>query len=98
MAKSYQQFYQNEQRALELTVRDQDGNELVLQSAEVEVTDADGEVVVAEQNASVSSNKVSTVIGPTVTAQVGLYHVIWTLNYSVYVYKHVTELEVRYLV
>jgi len=98
MAKSYQTMYQNEQRALELTVRDQDGNELTLQSATVEVLDIDSETVVAETAAQVVGNKVSTIISTTVTAQVGLYHVVWTLNYSVYVYKHVTELEVRYLV
>jgi len=98
MAKSYQTFYQNEVRALELTVRDQDGNELVLLSAEVEVTDVDGNVVRVEQAASVSSNKVSTIINTTITAQVGLYHVRWTLHYSTYTYKHATELEVRYLV
>jgi len=91
-------MYQNEVRALELTVRDQDGNELVLLSAEVEVTDEDGDTVVEESAAQVISNKVSTIINTTTTAQVGLYRVIWTLHYSVYTYKHATELEVRYLI
>ena len=98
MSKTYQTFYQNEVRALEITVRDQDGNEYPLSDAQVAVTDANGDVVIANQSAQVTSNKVSTIISTTVTAQVGIYHVLWTLRFSDYTYKHVTELEVRYLV
>ena len=100
MSRTLQSFLQNEIRALEITVRDQDGNAFTPTGAYVEVQDANGEVVVAEQVAQVTSNTVNTIIGIATTAQVGTYYIIWRLVDSTgpYTYYHVTELEVAKLI
>jgi hypothetical protein len=105
MSRTYQTFLQNEVRALEITVRDQDGNEYSPNAAYTAVLDPAGTTVVptsgGDQAAQVSGNKVSTVIGTATTAQVGTYYVIWRIlkdaGAETYTYYHVTELEVRKL-
>ncbi len=97
MAQTHQTFYKNEIRALEITVRDQDGNEYAPSGAYVEVQDDVGDTVVAEQVALVTSNRVSTLIGTATTASPGTYNIIWRLLKSGYTYFHVTQLEVRKL-
>jgi len=94
---TYQSFYQNEIRALELTINDQDGNNFYPSAAYAEVKTDTGVQVVAEQPAMVDSNQVRTLIGTTVTATVGEYKVIWRILYSGYTYYHITILEVQEL-
>jgi Ni,Fe-hydrogenase III component G len=97
MAKTYQTFYKNEVRALQITVRDQDGNAYSPSAAYVEVQDNVGQTVVPEQVAQVTDNTVQTLIGTATTASSGTYNVIWLILYQQYTYYHVTELEVRKL-
>ncbi len=97
MAKTYQTFYKNEVRALQLTVRDQNGNAYSPSGAFVEVQDNVGETVVVEQAAQITDNTVQTLIGTATTASSGTYNVIWRILYQQYTYYHVTELEVRKL-
>lgn len=100
MSRTLQSFLQNEIRALEITVRDQDGNAFTPTGAFTEVQDVNGETVVAEQAASVVNNTVNTIIGIATTAQIGTYYIIWRLIDSAgpYTYFHVTELEVAKLI
>jgi hypothetical protein len=98
MSRTLQTFLQNEVRALEITVRDQDGNAYAPDAAYFQVQDEDGLEVVAEQAASVVNNTVNALIGTTTTAQVGTYYIIWRLVKGQYTYYHVTELEVHKLI
>lgn len=97
MAKTYQTFYKDEVRALQITVRDQNGNPFSPSGAYVEVQDNVGQTVIAEQPAQVTSNTVQTLIGTATTASSGTYNIIWRILYEQYTYLHVTELEVRKL-
>ena len=92
---TYQSFYQNEIRALELTIDDQDGNDFIPSAAWVEVQDSAGTAVVAEQAAMVDSGNIRTVIGVATTGTVGTYKIIWRIGYSGHTYYHVTILEVQ---
>lgn len=92
---TYQSFYQNEIRALELTIDDQDGNDFIPSAAWVEVQDSAGTAVVAEQAAMVDSSNIRTIIGTATTGTVGTYKVIWRLARTGYTYFHVTLLEVQ---
>ena len=95
MANTYQAFYQNEVRALQIEIDDNDGTDFAPSAAYVSVKDEDGTEVVAEQAALVSSNTVSTLIGTTVTGTIGTYKVIWRILHSQHTYYHVTELEIQ---
>lgn len=95
--ETYQSFYKGEIRALRVTIDDQDGADFAPSAAYVQIKDKNGETVVAEQAALVSSNTVSTLIGTTVTDSVGTYKVIWRILHSVHTYYHITELEIQEL-
>lgn len=97
MSATYQSFYQNEVRALQLEIDDNDGTDFVPSGAYVQVQDSDGDTVVAEQAALVSLNTVSTLIGTSVTSVVGEYRVIWRILHSQHTYYHITELQVESL-
>jgi len=97
MAETYQSFYQNEIRALELEIDDEDGNDFVPSAAYVQVKDETGTTVIAEQAAQVSANAIRTVIGTIVTSIPGTYKVIWRIRYGSYTYYHVTVLEIQEL-
>lgn len=94
---TYQSFYQNEIRALELTINDQDGNDFIPSAAFAQVLTDKGVEVVAEQSAQIDSNQVRTIIGTAVTATAGEYKVIWRILYASYTYYHSTVLEVQEL-
>ena len=94
MARTQQEFNQNEIRKLELTINDEDGQNFIPSAAYVQVLSKSGTTVVAEQSADISVNKVSTVINSTTTGTVGKYKVIWRLRKSLYTYYHLTEIEV----
>ena len=97
MSETYQSFYQNEKRALQITINDQDGAQFQSEAASASVVDINGTTVVDWQAASVVSNTVNTIIGPAVTRNTGSYKVYWRLTKDGYVYYHVTELEVMEL-
>lgn len=94
---TYQAFYINEVRALEIDINDQTGADFSPSAAYVTVQNSSGSVVVAEQAAQVSGSQVRTLIGTTTTATVGEYKVIWRILYGGYTYYHVTDLEIMEL-
>jgi hypothetical protein len=93
--ETYQSFYQNEVRALELTIDDQDGSDFAPSAAFTQVVDESNTVVIAEQAALVTGSNVRTTIGTTVTGTVGTYKVIWRILKSGHTYYHVTVLTVQ---
>jgi hypothetical protein len=97
MAETYQSMYQNEIRALELTINDQDGAVFAPSAAYTSVRDSDGTTVVAEQDAQVDNNQIRTIIGTAVTATPGEYDVIWRIITTEYTYYHITQLEIQEL-
>ena len=92
---TYQSFYQNEDRALEIDINDQDGNDFAPSAAWAQVRTDKGVTVIAEQPAMVAGSSIRTLIGPTVTATVGEYKVIWRVAYGGHTYYHITILEVQ---
>jgi hypothetical protein len=94
MDKTYQALNQNENRAVELKIRDSNGTAFEPTSAFASVRDSDGNIVIEEQEAYVSTNMVYTIIGTMVTSNPGNYDLIWKIVKDSYIYYHVTELEV----
>ena len=94
MARTQQEFNQNEVRKLELTINDEDGQDFIPSAAYVTIINKSGTTVVEEEIADIDGNKVSTVINSTTTGTVGKYKVIWRLRKSIYTYYHLTEIEV----
>lgn len=92
---TYQSFYVNEDRALEITIDDQDGNDFSPSAAWAQVKTDKGVQVIAEQPAMVVGNHIRTIIGTTVTATTGEYKVIWRVAYGGHTYFHITILEVQ---
>lgn len=104
--RTYQTLYQNEIRAIEITINSQDGQEFIPSGAFVSVsrtadsdnaysgTDYTDTLVVSEQTALVDGNKVRTLIGNIVTANVGEYKVLWKIIKENYTYYHITDLDV----
>ena len=92
---TYQSFYQNEDRALEISIDDQDGNDFSPSGAWVEVKNKADEIIISEQPAMVAGGSVRTLIGPTVTGTTGEYKVIWRLAYGGHTYYHVTILTIQ---
>ena len=91
---TYQALYQNEVRAVELTINDQDGQDFAPSAAYAEIVNSSGNTVVAEQAAQIIGNTVLTIVGTLVTANIGKYKIKWTLMKSGYTYRHATDLEV----
>jgi hypothetical protein len=90
-------MYQNEIRALEITIRDDDGNAYAPENAYFSVYDDEGTAVgnVPEnQVAQVTRNTVVALIGTATTAAVGTYYVVWKMIKNNYTFYHTTLLEV----
>lgn len=94
MARTRQEFIQNETRKLELTINDEEGQDFIPSAAYATILTDTNESVVAEQQADIDGNKVSITINTTTTQTSGKYKVVWKLNKSIYTYYHLTELEV----
>ncbi len=92
--RTYQELNINEIRAIQLIIEDNDGVEFAPSAAYVTVKDKQGNTKVPTQQAFVSGNGVSTIIGSITTSAAGNYNVIWELNKSGYTYYHCTELQV----
>ena len=92
--RTYQTMYQNETRALEITINQQDGEEFVPSGASASIYDADDVVIINNQPAMVEDNKVRIIVGPTTTGFVGEYRVLWTIVRGPYTYHHVTDLDI----
>jgi hypothetical protein len=94
MAETYQAFYINEVRDLQLTIHDQDGASFAPSAAAVNIKNENGTTVVAA-SAAVSENVVTKNIDTTVTGTAGDYKVIWQIKKDGNTYYHVTKLEVQ---
>ena len=94
MARTQQEFNQNEIRKLELTINDQDGQDFIPSAAYATILNSSNEIIVVEQQADIDTNKVSITINATTTGTLGRYRILWKLKKSIYTYYHLTELEV----
>lgn len=97
MPETYQAMYQNEIRALKITVNDQTGAPFASEAASASVQDSNGNVVIDWATAQVGTevtNEVTFLIGRTVTKNTGNYRIIWRLLQNEYIYYHITELEI----
>lgn len=99
--QTYITFYEDEIRAVEISVRDQDDAIWTPTAAYITIVDEDGDVVVAETAAMVSSNTILGLINTTVTSTPGKYFIIWrilkTSGTSTYTFYHKTTLVVEEL-
>jgi hypothetical protein len=99
MGKTYETLYENEVRAITISIRDQEDSVWVPASASAWVVDSDGEIVVAETTATVSSNTVTFIIDTVVTSTHGTYELIWKISKPgsdvTYIYYHKTLLSVE---
>ena len=90
-----QAFYQNESRAIQLTLLDQNNTAFTPASATYYTTDGDGTSVKAEMEATVSSNTVTASAGTPITGTPGEYYMVWKIvDPSGYIYYHRTRIQV----
>ena len=94
--ETHQTLYQNESRAVTLTILDQDNVAFTtIDSVTYTVENVSESVIVTSTAATVSSNTMTAVIGTTVTANIGDYFIIWKItDTDGYIYYHKTALEV----
>jgi len=94
--ETHQTLYQNENRAVSLTVLDKDKaafDDMVTVTYTIE--DDDATVVVTQQSATISSNTITAIVDTTVTASVGDYFITWKITDSNgYIFYHKTAIEV----
>lgn len=89
-----QTLYQNEIRAIQLRLTDQDELPFLPDSAYTTIYDSDGNVARDEQVIYINSNSVYDVVGTVVTGTVGDYEIIWKIVKDNYTYYHKTKLTV----
>lgn len=92
--KTYTTLYIGETRALSIYVRDQNDDDFIAVSASTYIKNSNDEIVVSETPAIVSAASVISLLDTVVTSAAGNYEVVWTLNKSGYVYKHVSFVKV----
>ncbi|HRR49516.1 MAG TPA: hypothetical protein P5293_06130 [Bacteroidales bacterium] len=101
MSQSYITVNQNETRAIELLIRDQNDDPVYPDSAYARVVDAYTDIpVVSEMVAMVDGNKIYFLLTPVVTAEPGMYDVIWRIvktETSIYTFYHKTRVTVNEL-
>lgn len=99
--KSYITLYQNEVRAIEITIRDQEELDWLPSNAYVSVRDKNGNFIINETTAMVNDNKIYFIIPTTVTSVVGVYDVLWKIikvdGSNTYVFYHKTNVIVEEL-
>jgi hypothetical protein len=101
MQRTYATLYENEERAVEITIRDQDDVDFEPSGVFAEVRDTEGGVVLPEATCMVVANKAYAFISDTVTGIPGKYEVVWRIMKTVgevdYKYFHKTELLIEEL-
>jgi len=99
--KTYLTIYQNEQRAAELEIRDQNDAEYTPSLVYATVVNAAGTVVMAETAALIIGNKAVMLITSTISATIGEYEIIWkilqTAGETTYTFYHKTQLVIEEL-
>ena len=93
--RTYQTLYKNEIRAVEITINDQDGQPFLSDNAYTTIKDSNNTVVVAEQAAYTTENKVYTIVGTVTTGTIGKYKIIGKLIKDDYIYYLTTELQIK---
>lgn len=91
----YISLNENEVRAIELTIRDQNDVPFYPDSAFTSIKDINRDDVVVETNAMIVGNKISTLVSTTVTSTLGTYFIFWKIVKGTYVYYHKTTVTVR---
>jgi len=97
MNYTYQTMSLYENRVLELTIIDQNGEAFTPDEIIYSVIDSSGTTIIAETLAANNDNVIYADITTTVTATVGTYKVIWKLTKDEKIYYHVTSLEITTL-
>lgn len=87
-----QTMYENEIRAVEITILDQDNVAFEPDTAYVTIYDYDDDIVVAETAATIVLNAVSIVINTVTTVSTGNYKLKWRIVKDSYTYYHLTNL------
>ena len=99
--KTYLTIYQNEQRAAELEIRDQDDAAYTPSLVYAKVVNNIGSIVMAEVPALIIGNKAVILITSTVSANIGEYEIIWrilqTAGETTYTFYHKTQLSIEEL-
>lgn len=100
--KTYVEMYQNEQRALELEMRDENDLPYTPSIVYFKVVDSKGNIVQEEETCLILQNSAIALITPLTTANVGDYEVIWRILRNVtgqttYTYFHKTQVVVEEL-
>lgn len=91
--RTYQTLNKGEIRAVEVTIRDKDGQSFTPSGAYAEILMAGSEVI-AEQAVSINGNKIYMTIGTIVTSVIGEYNINWRILKDSYTYYHITNLTV----
>ena len=101
MSITYDTLYQDEERAVEITIRNQDDDDFIPSSAYAAIYDDDDGEVKAEQPCMSVDNKIYIMVDSTVTAIPGKYKIIWRIMKIVgsltYKFFHKTELTIKEL-
>jgi hypothetical protein len=94
--ETHQTLYQNENRAISLTVLDKDKTAFTdMSTVTYTVENSSGTVVVTQLSATISTNTITAIISTVVTATVGDYFIVWKITDSNgYIYYHKTAIEV----
>ena len=87
-----QTMYEDEVRAVEITILDQDNAIFEPDNVYVTIYDEDDNIVISETAATVSSNAVSIIINTTTTVSTGNYKLKWRIVKDSYTYYHLTNL------
>jgi len=99
--QTYMTLYENEVRAVEISIRDQDDAVWYPSSAYVKIVDDDGNTVVNEVPVMVFENTILTKVDTNITSVPGKYHLIWkilkTSGSTTYTFYHKTTLTVEEL-
>lgn len=99
--KTYLTIYQNEQRAAELEIRDQNDIEYTPTLVYAKIINSIGTTVLSETQAVVTGNKATILITSTISATIGDYEIVWritkTSGETTYTYYHKTQLVIEEL-
>jgi methionine-rich copper-binding protein CopC len=99
--KTYLTIYQNEERAAELEIRDQEDAPYLPTTVYAKIVDSSGTIVMAEQAALLTSNTASILITDEVSATIGDYEIVWrivkTVDTTTYTFYHKTQLAIEEL-
>jgi hypothetical protein len=92
--RTQQEINQNEVRPIELTMHNDTGAPFYPTSATVSIYNSSGTALVTDAVAMVAGEKITYLLGTTITANVGSYVIKWKIIYGSYTYYHATDIDV----